>query len=172
MSGNNAGIRIFGIDPGSRTTGYGVVDQINGRTFFVACGTVRGRAKSLADRLWEIHCGISEAIAEHTPDLAAIEKVFVSVNPASALKLGHARGVLILAAREKGMAVAEYSPSQIKQAVAGYGRAEKSQVQEMVRVILGLNKKPSSDAADALAVAMCHANHYLVSGLSSSEARR
>jgi len=158
------GVRILGIDPGSRITGYGVIEYLRGQPFFIACGTIRAKEKSLADRLWEIHSGISEVIAEHSPFMAAIEKVFVSINPSSALKLGHARGVLILAAREKGMTVAEYSPSQIKQAVAGYGRAEKAQVQEMVRAILGLDRKPSNDAADALAVAVCHSNHLLVNG--------
>ena len=151
--------RILGIDPGSRTTGYGVVELARGRALFVACGVIRTRAAGLAGRLWELHSGLAEVIAEHGPELAAIEKVFVSMNPSSALKLGHARGVLMLAAMERGLEVAEYTPSRIKQAVAGYGRADKAQVQEMVRLVLGLDRSPSSDAADALAVAMCHANH-------------
>ncbi len=159
MAAVPARVRILGIDPGSRTTGYGVVELARGRTLFVACGVIRGRAPTLAGRLWDLHSGLTEVIAEHSPQLAAIEKVFVSMNPLSALKLGHARGVLILAAREQGIEVAEYAPSRIKQAVAGYGRADKAQVQEMVRLVLGLNRKPSSDAADALAVAMCHASH-------------
>jgi crossover junction endodeoxyribonuclease RuvC len=112
-------------------------------------------------RLFEIYQGISEVIAEQQPDHVAIEEVFMARNPSSALKLGHARGVLMLAALQDNIPLGEYSPRQIKQAVAGYGNADKAQIQHMVKAILSLAKSPSHDAADALAVAICHSNHFL-----------
>ncbi|MBU0483900.1 MAG: crossover junction endodeoxyribonuclease RuvC [Proteobacteria bacterium] len=153
--------RILGIDPGSRVTGYGLIDKAGDQLHFIACGVIKASLKmSFPDRLKEIHDGISEVILKHHPDRAAIEDVFVSVNPRSALKLGHARGVLILAAMQHGLPVAEFMPRVIKQAVAGYGQASKEQVQQMVRVMLSLSANPSKDASDALAVAICHANHF------------
>jgi crossover junction endodeoxyribonuclease RuvC len=113
-----------------------------------------------ASRLLEIHDGLCEVIGKHQPDRAAIEEVFMARNPMSALKLGHARGVLMLAASKHGLAIHEYSAKKIKLAVSGHGGAEKSQVQHMVRIILKLATSPSQDAADALAVALCHANLY------------
>lgn len=157
-------MRILGIDPGSRAAGYGIVDFSDGRFTFVCCGVIRVDTKrSFPERLLEIHQGISEVIEIHQPDLAAIEEVFMAKNPNSALKLGHARGVLILAAMQKKLPLGEYSPRQIKQAVAGYGNADKAQIQHMVKAILALAKTPSHDAADALAVAICHANHLQMS---------
>ena len=157
-------MRILGIDPGSRAAGYGIVDFSDGRFTFVCCGVIRVDTKrSFPERLLEIHQGISEVIEIHQPDLASIEEVFMAKNPNSALKLGHARGVLILAAMQKKLPLGEYSPRQIKQAVAGYGNADKAQIQHMVKAILALAKTPSHDAADALAVAICHANHLQMS---------
>jgi len=154
-------VRILGIDPGSRAAGYGLIEVAGARLNFVACGVIRvATAGTFGERLLEIHQGIAEVIETHQPDLAAIEEVFMAKNANSALKLGQARGVLILAALQAGLPLAEYSPRQIKQAAAGYGNADKAQIQHMVRVILSLNKTPSHDAADALAVAICHANHY------------
>jgi len=153
-------VRILGIDPGSRATGYGVIDRRGQALSFVACGVIRtSESKAFPDRLEELYAGLGEVIAAHQPRLAAIEDIFTAINPRSALKLGHARGVLILAARQHGLPLAEYSPRLVKQAVAGYGQAPKEQVQQMVRVLLRLAGPPSHDAADALAVAICRANH-------------
>ena len=159
-------IRILGVDPGSRATGYGVIDKDGDQLDFVACGVIRTSPKlGLPDRLKEIHDGISEVIVKHGPTRAAVEDIFMAVNPQSALKLGHARGVIILAAMQHGLSVSEYSPRLIKQAVVGYGQAPKEQVQQMVRVLLRLSSPPSHDAADALAVAICYANHWHPAGL-------
>ncbi|PIE68540.1 MAG: crossover junction endodeoxyribonuclease RuvC [Deltaproteobacteria bacterium] len=151
--------RILGIDPGSRITGYGLIDVQGSQLRFVACGTVRTHVKyPFAYRLNEIFEGINEVIQLHNPGVAAVEDVFLATNPRAALKLGHARGAVVVAAMQNGLAVNDYSPRAVKQAVAGYGQAEKKQVQQMVAVLLGLRGQPSADAADALAVAICHAN--------------
>lgn len=151
--------RILGVDPGSRVTGYGIVDAHNGRLAFVVCGIVKTTTdRPFAFRLNEIFDGLNEVIQLHQPDVAAIEEVFLATNPRSAIKLGHARGAAVVAAMQNGLAVHDYSPRAIKRAVAGYGQAGKEQVQHMVQVLLGLSGKPSPDAADALAVAICHAN--------------
>jgi crossover junction endodeoxyribonuclease RuvC len=153
--------RVIGIDPGSRVTGYGVLDAGPGYLKFIACGTVRTNQKaSFAHRLNEIFDGINEVIQLHGPVVAAVEEVFLATNPRSALKLGHARGAAVVAAMQNGLAVHDYSARAVKQAVAGYGQAEKRQVQHMVRVLLSLSASPSADAADALAVAICHANQF------------
>lgn len=153
--------RVIGIDPGSRVTGYGVLDVGPGCLNFIACGTVRTNQKApFSYRLNEIFDGINEVIQLHGPVVAAVEDVFLASNPRSALKLGHARGAAVVAAMQNGLAVYDYSPRAVKQAVAGYGQAEKSQVQHMVRVLLSLSTSPSADAADALAVAICHANQF------------
>lgn len=153
-------LRILGVDPGSRLTGYGIIEQSGSRLAFVTCGVIRvERLKGLPQRLLAIHQGLSEVIEEYRPQGAAVEDLFTAVNPRSALKLGHARGVIILTAARYGLPVAEYSPRAVKQAVAGYGQAGKEQVQQMVRALLGLSASPSRDAADALAVAICCANH-------------
>ena len=151
--------RIIGVDPGSRITGYGVIDADCGRLHFVACGVVKTTPKSpFSHRLNEIFEGINEVIQVHGPVIAAVEDVFIANNPRSALKLGQARGAAVVAVMQNGLSVFDYSPRSVKQAVAGYGQAEKTQVQHMVQVLLGLSGAPSSDAADALAVAICHAN--------------
>lgn len=151
---------ILGIDPGSRITGYGLVRQEKGRLFFVSCGVIRPDVKlAFADRLLAMYEGISQVIVQHSPDQMAIEDVFVSVNPRSALKLGHARGVLLLAGKTHGLPIGEYTPRTVKQTVTGYGQAEKGQMQQVVRGLLKLSGNPSEDAADALAVAICHAHH-------------
>lgn len=151
--------RILGIDPGSRVTGYGVIESDRDRLGFIACGVVKTTSSyPFPSRLNEIFDGINEVIQLHEPTIAAVEEVFVSRNPGSALKLGQARGAAVVAIMQNGLSVNDYSARKIKQAVAGYGQAEKSQVQHMVRILLSLNGAPSADAADALAVAICHAN--------------
>lgn len=155
--------RILGIDPGSRTTGYGVVDSDRGALRFVACGVIKTTTNMPFNyRLNQIFSGINEVIQVHGPTEAAVEEVFMATNPGSALKLGQARGAAVVAAMQNNIEVADYSAKQIKQAVAGYGQADKTQIQHMVRVLLGLNKAPSSDAADALAVAICHLNQLRI----------
>ena len=151
-------MKVFGIDPGSERTGYGCVESAGGRHHLVICGTLSAPARaSFPERLLTIHAGLAALIADHRPACVAVEGIFYARNAKSALKLGHARGVALLAASEAGLPVAEYSPAEIKRAVVGYGRAEKPQVQEMVRLLLGLETCPSPhDVADALAVAICH----------------
>lgn len=154
--------RILGIDPGSRCTGYGIIDSIPGKVAFVSCGVIRTTVKyPLANRLNEIFDGINEVIQLHDPEVAAVEEIFMSSNANSALKLGQARGAAVVAAMQNGLGVHDYSAKKVKRAVVGYGQAEKGQVQRMIRMLLGLSKEPSEDAADALAVAICHANHQL-----------
>ncbi|MBY0497152.1 MAG: crossover junction endodeoxyribonuclease RuvC [Cyanobacteria bacterium] len=151
-------MRVFGIDPGSDRTGYGCIDS-DGRVHqLVRCGAVRaGAADSFPDQLKIIYRELTVLLAEHRPDCVAIENIFHAVNARSALKLGHARGVAMLAAIEAGVTVVEYTPAEIKRAVVGYGRAEKPQVAQMVKVLLGLDAIPKpNDATDALAVAICH----------------
>ena len=151
-------MRVFGIDPGSECTGYGCVETDGRRHRLVVCGGLRlPQGATFPERLRLIHEGLSTLIGDSRPDLVAIENLFHSVNVRSALKLGHARGVAMLAAVQAGLQVVEYTPAEIKRAVVGYGRAEKKQVQDMVRLLLGLDVAPSPhDAADALAVALCH----------------
>jgi crossover junction endodeoxyribonuclease RuvC len=155
--------RIIGVDPGSRKTGYGVIDRESRGLHFVACGVIKTTADyPFSNRLNEIFEGINEVIQLHQPVVAAVEDVFMATNPRSALKLGHARGAAVVAAMQNGLVVHDYSPRLVKQAVVGYGQADKVQVQHMVRVLLGLKGMPSSDAADALAVAICHANQFFL----------
>jgi crossover junction endodeoxyribonuclease RuvC len=153
-------VRIFGIDPGSIRTGYGCVDSDGGRHRFVACGALSTPSGTpLPERLFAIHAGLSEAIGASTPDCVAIENLFHARNVHSALTLGHARGVAVLAAVQAGLPVIEYTPAEIKMSVVGYGRAEKVQVQRMIMLLLGLDTAPTPyDASDALAVALCHAH--------------
>ena len=151
--------RILGLDPGSRVTGYGIVESHRGRLGFVACGVVKTTPSyPFATRLNEIFDGINEVVQLHDPTVAAIEDVFLSSNPRTAIKLGQARGAAVVAVMQNGVSVVDYTPRKIKQAVVGYGQAEKIQVQHMVQVLLQLKGAPSNDAADALAVAICHAN--------------
>jgi crossover junction endodeoxyribonuclease RuvC len=151
-------MKIFGIDPGSDRTGFGCVETDGRKHRLVTCGVVALPAHALfPERLRLIHDGIASEIRACDPGLVAVENLFHANNVRSALKLGHARGVAILAAVEAGVPVVEYTPAEVKRAIVGYGRAEKQQVQEMVRVLLGLDHVPAPhDAADALAVAICH----------------
>jgi crossover junction endodeoxyribonuclease RuvC len=151
-------VRVFGIDPGSERTGYGCLDTDGSRHRLVACGSLSTpAATSFPDRLLAIHAGLTTLLAEHRPDCVAIENIFHARNVRSALKLGHARGVALLAASEARVAIVEYAPTEVKRAVVGFGRAEKHQVGQMVKVLLGLDAAPSPhDVADALAVAICH----------------
>lgn len=151
-------MRVFGIDPGSERTGYGCVDSDGRRHTLVLCGAVTTRRdESFPAKLARIHRTLTTLLAECRPECVAIENLFHAVNVQSALKLGHARGVAMLAAVESGVQVLEYSPAEIKRAVVGYGRADKAQVQRMTQLLLRLPEAPTPhDAADALAVAICH----------------
>lgn len=159
---------ILGIDPGSRATGFGVVEKRGAALQCVTAGVIRtSRESCLARRLGAIYQGVAGVIEEYGPGEVAVEEVFQAKNPRSALILGHARGAAILAAANRGLEVFEYTPMEVKSAVVGYGRAEKSQVQHMVTVILGLQSAPPRDAADALAVAVCHAHSSRLRHLAS-----
>ncbi|GAA0853450.1 crossover junction endodeoxyribonuclease RuvC [Aliiglaciecola litoralis] len=147
---------ILGIDPGSRITGYGVIKQ-QGNTFsYLGSGCIRVQGDELASRLNQIYKGVTEIILQFQPQFFAIEQVFMAKNPDSALKLGQARGAAIVAATNAELPVSEFSARQIKQSVVGKGSAEKTQVQHMVTYLLKLSATPQADAADALAVALCH----------------
>jgi len=152
-------VRVLGIDCGTEFTGYGVVEQLNERDLaYLACGTIKlSPKKAMSERLNQVYETLRAVIAEFQPEMVAIEDVFYAVNAKSALKLGQVRGVAMLAASSCGLTVAEYAPLSIKSAVVGYGKAEKSHVQQMVTALLRLNAPPQSpDAADALAIAICH----------------
>ncbi len=149
---------ILGIDPGSRITGYGLIARKHGKLCYVASGCIRVGTKELPERLNNIFIGVGDIIRQFKPQQFAIEQVFMAKNPDSALKLGQARGAAIVAAAQAELPVAEYSARQIKQAVVGKGGADKTQVQHMVRHLLQLPGTPQADAADALAVALCHAH--------------
>lgn len=150
-------VTILGIDPGSRITGYGLIRIEGARQVYIASGCLVTQAKDFSQRLKEIFNGISQIIEQHSPHEVAVEQVFVSRNVSSALKLGHARGAAIVAAATRLLPIAEYTTRRVKQAVVGYGAADKNQVQHMVKCLLNLTGKPAADAADALAVALCHA---------------
>jgi crossover junction endodeoxyribonuclease RuvC len=154
-------MRVMGIDPGSQTMGWGVVEGDSRRYSLVAFGAVRASSSTrFAARLLKMSNGLEEVIAEHRPDACAIEDAFLATNVKVSMKLGQVRGVVLLAAERAGLDIHEYSPRLIKQTVVGYGNAEKQQVQEMVRLLLTLKTVPSPhDAADALAVAICHFHH-------------
>jgi crossover junction endodeoxyribonuclease RuvC len=151
-------VKVFGVDPGSQRTGYGCVETDGSRHHLVACGAIVTSPKAtFPEKLLTIHQGLGRLLAAHRPDCVAVENVFHATNVRSALVLGHARGVALLAAVEGNYPLFEYTPAEIKRAVVGYGRAEKHQVGEMVRLLLGLAEAPQPhDAADALAVAICH----------------
>lgn len=153
--------RILGLDPGTATTGYGIIDVVEGEPHFVTCGVIRTSARlEMAARLKKIYDELGELLEEFRPDAAAIEEVFFGRNITTAISVGQARGVLILALANAGIPVAEYSPPKIKDAVTGYGKAEKHQVQLMVRNLLELEETPRpDDAADGLAVALTHYQH-------------
>jgi crossover junction endodeoxyribonuclease RuvC len=154
-------MRVLGIDPGSTVTGFGIVEQCDDGYTHVDSGVVRTRANNpLAGRLYRLHEGIVEVIREGRPDAVAIEDVFVARNSRAALVLGQARGVVLLAAAQAGLPVCDYAPRQVKQALVGYGQADKAQVAEMVRRLLALPAPPAPvDASDALAIALCHLHH-------------
>lgn len=166
-------MRIIGIDPGSVITGYGIVEPIDGRPCHVASGRVIVPAGiPFNGRLKTIYSHLAEVIAHHRPQAMAVEDLFFARNVKSALKLGHVRGVAMLAGLNAGLSIAEYSPLVVKQALVGYGRAQKEQVQQMVRLLLCLETVPESDAADALAVAICHLHSCEGTGLLPRRPRR
>jgi crossover junction endodeoxyribonuclease RuvC len=153
-------MRLLGLDPGLRHTGWGIVDSHQGRLQFVAAGTVGSDGTlDLASRLVQIFDGLQQVIAEWTPDEAAVEETFVNKNPVSTLKLGMARGVVLLAPAKAGLPVFEYPANLIKKSVVGSGHADKAQVEAMVRMLLPTAQMNRADAADALAVAICHGHH-------------
>lgn len=154
----NSRIRILGIDPGSRLTGFGIVDCRADKTLYVASGAVKTIDGSFADRLKLIFRSINQIMNDYQPDVVAVESVFVHKNAGSALKLGHARSAAICATFEFDALVFEYAPREIKQAIVGTGAGTKEQVQHMVKSLLELQGDPSPDAADALAAALCHAH--------------
>lgn len=168
---------ILGIDPGLRTTGFGVIEVQGNRFAYIASGTVSSSsADSLPFRLKSLFDGVAEVIQTYQPDCAAIEKVFVNANPQSTLLLGQARGAVMTAMVKDSLPVAEYTALQLKQAVVGYGRASKEQMQEMVKRLLNLPVAPGTDAADALGMAICHAHSLQVTvaldGVFTPSARR
>ena len=154
-------MRVLGIDPGSETLGWGVVDGRGSKYVLVDFGTVKSNSRdAFSKRLLNIYNGVAEVIERHSPDVLAVEDTFYAVNVGVALKLGQVRGTMLLLAEQWGLAIAEYAPRLIKQTVVGYGNAEKHQVGEMVRILLGLKAPPKPhDAADALAIAICHFHH-------------
>ena len=153
-------IRILGIDPGLRKTGWGVILSEGTKLAFIACGVVESEQKAtLAERLRQLHDGIAGVIAAHAPGEVAVEETFVNRDPQSALKLGQARGVALVVPALAGLEVAEYAANLVKKTVVGVGHADKKQVQAMIRVLLPKAETKSADAADALAVAICHAQH-------------
>ena len=160
-------VRILGVDPGLRVTGFGVIEKTGSRLHYVTSGCVRSGTGELSVRLKTILDGLAEVIAANQPQQVAIEKVFVNVNPQSTLALGQARGTAICAAVLAGLPVAEYTALQVKQSVVGKGHAAKGQVQHMVRRLLALPGDPSPDAADALACAICHAHGGELGGFST-----
>ncbi|MGA2260384.1 MAG: crossover junction endodeoxyribonuclease RuvC [Acidobacteriota bacterium] len=165
-------MRILGIDPGSETTGYGLIESDGSRHSSILFGAIRtSPRRAFHERLLQIYTQLMDLLSHEEIQAVAIEGVFYSANVQSALKLGHARGVALLVAAQQGLPVFEYSPLEIKSAIVGYGRAEKSQVQMMVRLLLGLPETPTpDDAADALAVAICH-SHMVGSEIARSTRR-
>lgn len=156
MTGVLGPVRILGIDPGSRITGYGIIDFHKNNARHVASGCIHVRHGDLSVRLRAIFDGITAIVDSEEPAELAVEEVFFHRNAASALKLGQARGAALMAGVTRGLPLYEYSPNQVKQAVTGRGHAPKDQVQHMIKMLLGLRELPASDAADALAVAICH----------------
>jgi len=164
---------VLGLDPGLAATGYGLVRGDRQRLEAVAYGVLRTPAKaSMPERLALLHRELSDILARYRPDQAAVEDLFFGINAQTAMMVGHARGVLLLTLAEAGLQVAEYTPPQVKQAITGYGRADKSQVQHMVRILLGLTDVPRpDDAADALAVSICHHHSAWLNELPSLQAK-
>ncbi len=149
-------MRVLGIDPGSRVTGYGIVEVASGGGRYVDCGCIRAGDGDLPERLKIIFDGLTKIIQLSKPDAVCIESVFMNRNADSALKLGRAQGAAMCAAVNQSLEVTEYTPAQVKQAVVGKGNAAKEQIQHMVKILLGLSKSPQADASDALAVALTH----------------
>jgi crossover junction endodeoxyribonuclease RuvC len=165
-------IRIIGIDPGLRNTGWGIIEQDGQRLIYVADGSVHSDADAaLAVRLLQIHQQLLAVLREHAPDEAAIEETFVNKDARATLKLGQARGVAMLAPASLGLAVAEYAPNMVKKSVVGAGHAEKDQVKHMVRLLLPRARMLTADSVDALAIAICHAHHRVPSSLAAALAR-
>jgi len=160
-------MRVLGIDPGTAITGYAVVEDEGGQLQLIDLGVINTPAKSpLPSRLQKIYTDLQHAIKTHQPDAAAVEQLFFSRNVRTAMAVGHARGVTLLALADAGLPIAEYTPMQIKQAVTGYGNADKRQIQEMVRMLLNLDEIPRpDDAADAAAVAICYLHRAKLDGL-------
>jgi crossover junction endodeoxyribonuclease RuvC len=156
MTGRREPVRILGIDPGSRITGYGIIDFHQNHARHVASGCIHVKGRDLTARLRAIFDGITEIVDSEGPAEVAVEQVFFARNAASALKLGQARGAALMAGVTRGLPLYEYSPNAVKQAVTGRGHAAKDQVQHMIKMLLCLRDLPASDAADALAVAICH----------------
>ena len=164
--------RILGIDPGLRNMGYGIIESEGSRLAFVACGSVHSDAAlTLAERLRQLHDGLAAVIAEHAPDEAAVEETFVNRDPQGALKLGQARGIALLVPALAGLPVAEYAANVIKKTVVGAGHADKAQIAMMVKVLLPKSAAKSSDAADALAAAITHAQHRSARALTAALSR-
>lgn len=164
--------RILAIDPGSRLTGFGVLDFINGKVSYVSSGCIKLPDENLAVRLKRIYECVSDVIEEFKPNEFAIEEVFLAKNANSALKLGQARGAAIVAAAMADLPVAEYAARRVKQSVVGNGNADKEQVQAMVKMLLKLEVTPQADAADALAIGLCHANTRTSGGLEYGVGKR
>jgi crossover junction endodeoxyribonuclease RuvC len=153
-------IRILGIDPGLRRTGWGVIESDGNRLIFVGCGSIEADdALPLAQRLAEIHVGLTRVLGEFQPAEAAVEQTFVNRDGAATLKLGQARGIAMLAPAQFGLSVAEYAPNQVKKTVVGAGHADKNQIRVMLGILLPKAAPQSADAADALAIAITHAHH-------------
>ena len=149
---------ILGIDPGSRVTGYGLINAVGNKLEYVGCGCIRTQTQDFPQRLQIIHAELVKVIEQFSPQQSAVEEVFMGRNASAALKLGHARGAAMVACLSNQLPVAEYSARKVKQAVVGNGAADKAQVQHMVKALLSISDNIAEDAADALAVAICHAH--------------
>jgi crossover junction endodeoxyribonuclease RuvC len=153
-------IRILGIDPGLRCTGWGLIESDGNRLIYVACGSVETNERAeLCERLVAIHAGLRKVIEEFAPDEAAVEHTFVNTNASATLKLGQARGVAMLVPAQAGLSVAEYAPNLVKKSIVGAGHGDKAQIRMMIGVLLPKASPQSEDAADALAIAVTHAHH-------------
>ena len=157
-------MRVLGIDPGLRNMGWGVIDVSGSKISHVANGICHGVGVALSDRLLALHEGLCDVVAQYTPDTAAVEQTFVNKDGAGTLKLGQARGVAMLAVAQAGISVGEYAPNAVKKAVVGVGHADKAQIAHMVKIQLPGVKILGADAADALAIAICHAHHAQSAG--------
>lgn len=171
-AGSKGLIRVLGIDPGSVVTGYGLIESDGARSFHLTHGHIRVKGDNFADKLGHIHAALGDIIMEWSPQEVAIEQVFLSNNPMSALKLGQARGAAITAVVSRNLSVAEYAPRLVKKVVTGSGSADKHQVQTMVKALLQIVPAIQVDAADGLAIAICHAHSRHLPGSSAMPARK